>query len=72
MHILDNIDARKRSAFRDLATIEFAKNYTPSEVARNLCAIEQPEDCRLLTAAGGWHLSLKDIHNTSAACKKNT
>lgn len=36
VHTLDDIEARKRpSAFQDLAAIEVAKNYTPSEVARS-------------------------------------
>lgn len=45
--------------------------YTASEVARNLRAVDWPEDRKLLTDAGGWHLSLKDVHNASAAWKKD-
>ena len=71
VHTLDDIEARKRSsAFRDLAAIEVAKNYTPSEVARNLRAVNRPEDQKLLIEVGRWHLSLKDVHNASAAWKK--
>lgn len=36
LHTLEDIDLRKRpSAFRDLAAVEVAKNYTAAEVARN-------------------------------------
>lgn len=72
VHTLEDIDSRKRpSAFRDLAAVEVAKNYTAAEEARNLCAVDRPEDQKLLTDAGGGHLSLKGVHNASAAWKKD-
>lgn len=72
IHTLEDIDLRKRpSTFRDLAAIEVAKNYTVAEVARNLRAVDRPDDRKLLTDAGGWHLSLKDVHNASATWKKD-
>lgn len=33
-------------------------------------AVDRPEDRKLLTEAGGWHLSLKDVHNALAAWRK--
>ena len=72
VHTLKDIDSRKRpSAFRDLAAVEVAKNYTAAEVAGSLHAVDRPKDRKLLIDAGGWHLSLKDVHNTSAAWKKD-
>lgn len=47
-----------------------AQNYAPSEAAQNLRAVDRPEDQKLLTETGGWHLSLKDVHNASAAWRK--
>lgn len=53
IHTLEDTDSRKRpSAFRDLAVIEVAKNYTAAEVARNLRVVDRPEDRKLLTNAG--------------------
>ncbi len=67
VHILEDIDSQKRpSAFRDLSDVEVARNYTVAEVACNLREADRPEDRKLLTDAGGWHLSLKDVHNASA------
>ena len=72
VYTLEAIDLRKRpSTFRDLAAVEAAKNYTTAEVALNIRAVDRPEDRKLLTDAGGWHLSLKDVHNASAAWKED-
>lgn len=71
VHTLEDIDLRKRSlAFRDLAAVEVAKNYTIAKVVQNLCVFDQLEDRKLLIDENGWHLLLKDVYNASVAWKK--
>lgn len=39
-------------------------------MVQNFCIVNRPKNWKLLTEAGGWHLSLKDVHNSSVAWRK--
>ncbi len=75
-HALEDSDRWKRpSHFRSVAAAQVANGYKVAEVARNLRAVDRPADRTALHAAGGHWLSLKDVHNASAArsgCVQNS
>jgi hypothetical protein len=63
-HDLRDIDAAKRNtAIRELAADEVAKGYKPSHVHRNLRGSRCEANREILDAAGGFNLTLKDVHN---------
>lgn len=47
-------------------------NRTPLQVARNLRAVDRPEDRKLLTEECGSRVPSKDVHHASAALRKKT
>ena len=50
-----------------LAADEVANGYKTADMARNLRGVDRLANRQALDSAGGHYLSLKDVHNASAA-----
>ena len=70
-HSLEDIDRSKRPvAILDLAAKQVANGYTVADVWRSFSGADRPEDQKALYSIGGRFLCRHDIHNASAAQKK--